>query len=270
MSDGGTVIAFARRARTVLAVQYAQMVAFRAELILWALSNSLSFILMGVWYQATSRADFGLAPIDVIRYFLIVFVIRQLTVVWVIWDFEVDVQRGRLAHHLLAPLDPFWRHLSGHVAERLARLPFSIGLIVLFFVIYPGAFFIPHSIQALWFAVLVVGAFLLRFVLQYTLALMSFWTERASALETLMFTFYMFLGGAVAPLDVFPAALREVVLYTPFPYLVWMPARALTGGIADAELWRGGLVMSVWFIGVVVVSRVIWRLGLRRFSAMGA
>ena len=266
------MIAFLRRMRGLLVVQYAQMLEFRAELVLWALSNSLSFILMGVWHEATSRGTFTIQPLEVVRYFLAVFIIRQLTVVWVMWEFEQDVLQGRLSHFLLSPVDPVWRYIAAHLAERLARLPFSVGLVVLFFVIYPQAFFVPDPVNALLALAFAVIAFILRFAMQYTLALLAFWTERASSAESLMFIVYMFLSGAVAPLDVFPPGVKDVVMWTPFPYLIWVPARLLvpTSTGEEIDVVRAALVCAVWFVGLVILNRWLWKRGLRKHSAMGA
>lgn len=265
-------MSFLHRVRTLLSVYYAYMVEYRAELLLWALANSLSFILMGVWYEATTRGSFAVQPLDVVRYFLAVFVVRQLTVVWVIWEVEQDMQKGRLSHFLLAPLDPAWRYVASHVAERLARLPFSFGLVVLFFLLYPPAFFVPDPLQALLAAVFVVVAFALRFLLQYTFALLSFWTERASSVEGLVFIVYMFLSGAIAPLDVFPPAVKDVVMLTPFPYLIWVPARLIlpSGGALEVDVVRAAFVCGAWMIGLFFLNRFVWARGLRRHSAQGA
>jgi ABC-2 type transport system permease protein len=259
-----------RRAKGLLRSQYAYMVEYRAELVLWALSMSLSFILMGIWYEASARADVGMSQGDVVRYFFCVFIVRQLTVTWVLWDFEQQIQQGQLSSQLLLPIDPVWKHLAGHVAERLARGPFVIALAVLFFALYPAAFFVPSPTQLLQFVVLAAGAFLLRFAIQYTVAMACFWLERASAIETLHMLLYMFVSGAVAPLEAFPPGLRDVVMWTPFPYLIWLPARAVMGGLEDAELYRGVLVMTGWFVFFVVLNRVLWHRGLRRYSSMGA
>lgn len=259
-----------RRARGLLRSQYAYMTEYRSELLLWALSMSLSFILMGVWYEASGRADVGLSSEDVVRYFFGVFLVRQFTAVWVIWEVEVQITKGQLSPQLLLPIDPVWKHLAGHVAERLARAPFIVGLVVLFFSLYPAAFFVPTLAQVGLFIALVTSAFLLRFALQYTLAMACFWLERASALETLHFLLYLFGSGAIAPLEAFPAALRDVVMLTPFPYMIWLPARALMGDLDPALLSRGVVVMGAWFSVFVVLNRVLWRLGLRRYSSMGA
>lgn len=271
--------AFLRQLLGLFRSSYAFMNEYRSELILWALANSLSFILMGVWFQAASRGTFtavnggvtvALAPDDFVRYFLAVFIVRQLTVVWVIWELEQQVLHGKLAPQLLQPIDPVWRHVMSHVAERFARLPFSIALVALFFAIYPSAFFVPAPLTALLFSVLCLAAFFLRFALQYTIAMGCFWTERSSSIESVNFLLYMFLGGAIAPLDVFPEGVRAVIMYTPFPYMIWFPAKVLVGGVPADEVVRAVIIMGVWFVVAVVVNRLLWRAGLRRFSSMGA
>jgi ABC-2 type transport system permease protein len=258
------------RSRGLFMASYAYMTEYRAELLLWALSMSLSFILMGVWFEASSRADVGITPENVVRYFFSVFLVRQLTVVWVVWDVEEQVRLGKLSSQLLLPIDPVWRHLMGHIAERFARLPFVVVLVALFFALYPAAFFVPSASSVGLFLLLSLGAFLLRFIIQYTVAMGCFWLERASAIETLHVLLYMFASGAIAPLEAFPVEVREVLMLTPFPYMIWLPARALMGDIDVDVLWRGALVMSAWGVFFLVINRVLWRRGLRRYSAMGA
>lgn len=128
-----------RKALTLLTVYYAYMVEYRAELILWVLSGSLPIILMGAWIKAAQGGTFGLSPVDFARYFLTVFVVRQISIVWVIWEFEKEVVEGKLSPKLLQPLDPVWHHVASHLSERVARIPFAILLIGLFFLLYPQA-----------------------------------------------------------------------------------------------------------------------------------
>ncbi|MBC1269307.1 ABC-2 family transporter protein, partial [Trichormus variabilis FSR] len=190
-----------RKAWTLLTVYYAYMVEYRAELILWVLSGSLPIILMGAWIKAAQGGSFGLSPVDFARYFLTVFIVRQISVVWVIWEFEKEVVEGKLSPKLLQPLDPVWHHVASHLSERVARIPFAILLIGLFFILYPQALWFPTVSQLLLFTVAVSLAFVLRFVIQYTFAMFAFWTERANAIENFWFLFYLFLSGLIAPLD---------------------------------------------------------------------
>jgi ABC-2 type transport system permease protein len=257
-----------RIAWTLLCVYYAYMVEYRAELILWVLSGSLPIILMGVWTQAAQGGNFGLTSIDFARYFLAVFLVRQLTVVWVIWDFEKEVLEGKLSNRLLQPLDPGWHHVASHLGERAARIPFTLLLIGLFFILYPQAVWIP-TFQAIFLFLLAgVLAFALRFIIQYTFALFTFWTERASAIENFWFLFYLFLSGMIAPLDVFPEPIKTIVLFTPFPYLINFPAGILVG--LPVDLTRGFLATVGWIVLFLFLNRWLWRLGLKHYSGMGA
>lgn len=255
-------------ARSFLSVYYAYMVEYRAELLFWVLSGSLPLILMGVWTEAAAHSSFGFSSLEFTRYFVAVFLVRQFSVVWVIWDFEREVVEGRLSPKLLQPLDPVWHHFAGHVGERFARLPF-IGLIVgIFFTAYPAAFWLPPVQNIVLAIVVVFMAFVLRFLMQYTFALCAFWTERAVAIENFWLLFYLFLSGMIAPLELFPPALRQIVLWLPFPYLIHFPASLLMGN--SVNILRGLSMMVLWTSIFLVINRWLWRRGLRHYSGMGA
>lgn len=234
----------------------------------WVLSGSFPLIFMGIWSEAAQDERFSLDPITFIRYFLVVFLVRQLTVVWVVWEFEREVNEGKLSPFLLQPIDPAWRHFFSHVSERFARLPFILILVVLFFLLYPQAAWTP-SLPALGLGLIAISlAFCLRFIIQYTFAMLAFWTERANALEQLWYLIYIFLSGMVAPLEVFPEAVRTVVLWTPFPYLIYFPANIIIGQPTD---WVQGLLTIVgWSLLFFALNRWLWRRGLRQYSGMGA
>lgn len=255
-------------AKTLTVVYYAYMVEYRAELLFWVLSGSLPLILMGVWIQAAETGQFALAPLEFIRYFLAVFLVRQLTVVWVIWEFERQVVEGTLSPKLLQPLDPGWHHFISHAAERFARLPFIVLLLVGCFALYPDAAWMPTAYGLFWGAIAVTLSFILRFIMQYTFAMFAFWMERATSIEQFWFLMYLFLSGIVAPLEVFPPLLREIVLWTPFPYLINIPASILVG--LPVNLGQAMGVTIGWIVIFFVLNRWLWRRGLKQYSGMGA
>ncbi len=254
--------------KSLLLTYYAYMLEYRSELLLWALSGSLPFILMGVWTQAAQGGNFGLSAVDFARYFLAIYLIRQITVVWVIWEFEREIVDGKLSFRLLQPLDPVWHHVLSHIGERFARFPFIIGSIVLFFCLYPEAFWIPNLSTIVQFSIASVAAFALQFLIQYTLAMFAFWTEKASAIQEVWFLVHLFLSGAIAPLEIFPPAVRTLSLWTPFPYVLNFPASILTG--LKVDFWQGLGIMGLWFILFLILNRLLWRRGLQQYSGMGA
>ncbi len=257
-----------RLASVLFTTYYAYMVEYRAELLFWVLSGSLPIILMGVWVQAAESGEFGRSSLEFVRYFIAVFFVRQFSIVWVIWEFERQVVEGTLSPKLLQPMDPGWHHFTSHLAERFARMPFVIIILVLFFLIYPEALWVPTLSDFLLALVVLQLAFTLRFIMQYTFSMLAFWTERANAVESFWFLPYLFLSGIVAPLDVFPESILNVAQWLPFPYLIYFPATLLLG---TAEgLLRGLGIMVAWIALFFIVNRILWWKGLRQYSGMGA
>ncbi|MEB3321711.1 MAG: ABC-2 family transporter protein [Synechococcaceae cyanobacterium] len=256
-----------RLARVLLTTQYAYMLEYRAEIALWALSGVLPLIMLGLW-QGSGRGLSGLSPTQLTRYFLAAFVVRQFTIVWVIHSFEEDHIEGRLSPYLLQPLPPVWRYVSAHLAEQATRLPFVVALAGAFLLVQPQAFALPSPTALLLGVIATHLAFALRFLLQFALTMLCFWSERAAALERLLFIPYLYLSGLVAPLEAYPEGVKAVARWTPFPYVLHMPAQLLAGGPVNAT--AGFAVMAAWAALLLPLTLLLWRAGLRRYGAMGA
>jgi ABC-2 type transport system permease protein len=260
-----------RLARVLLSSQYASMLEYRVEIALWALSGVLPFVMLGLWSELAASdpgSAGGLDPAQLGRYFLAVFVVRQFTIAWVVYSFEEDALAGRLAPQLLQPLPPLWRHVAAHLAEQITRLPFVLVIIAVFFALQPGSFWLPGPGRAAA-GVLAIGlAFAINFLLQSCIACLCFWSERASAIERLLFIPYVFLSGLVAPLQSFPPEVRRLAEWTPFPWMLHFPAALLSG--EPLAVGRGLLTMLAWIGLLTPVCLLLWRAGVRRYSAMGA
>jgi ABC-2 type transport system permease protein len=100
------------------------------------------------------------------------------------------------------------------------------------------------------------------------LAMFAFWTEKASAIQEVWFLVYLFLSGAIAPLELFPPVVRSIALWTPFPYILNFPASILTGLQVDFSRSLG--VTLLWLGLFFILNRWLWRKGLRQYSGMGA
>ncbi|XTZ12650.1 MAG: ABC-2 family transporter protein, partial [cyanobacterium endosymbiont of Rhopalodia inflata] len=116
--------------------------------------------------------------------------------------------------------------------------------------------------------VVIVAAFFLNFLIQYTFALFAFWTERVSAIQQFWNLAYVFLSGMTAPLDVFPDGVREIVMWTPIPYTAYFPAALLM--TLPVNIIHGLLIMMGWCIIFFVINRWLWRRGIKQYSGMGA
>ena len=257
-----------RIARALFSSQYALMLEYRAEIVLWALSGLLPLLMFSLWSNAPAGAASGLSPQAFARYFLAAFVVRQFTIVWVVYAFEEDNLLGRLSPYLLQPLPLVWRYVAAHLADQATRLPIVIIMVALFFLFVPSAIWIPSFGQFLIALLALQLGFWLNFLLHYAITLLCFWSERARALEKLVYMPYLFLSGLLAPLDLYPAWLRTFALHTPFAAMLYLPAQLLSGGPVD--LIAGLLNAASWLFLLVPLNLWLWRAGVRRYAAMGA
>ncbi|MFN3166764.1 MAG: ABC transporter permease [Phycisphaeraceae bacterium] len=271
-----------RTIQSLFSAYYALMSTYRAEIFLWALATSLPLIMMGVWVQAGASGAFaGFTSVDAARYFIGVFIFRQLTICWVIYEFEYNVVSGRLSALLLQPLNPIWRYILMHGGEQACRLPFSVIFIGLSLFIFPDALW-GSGEQGVWLPswwriglAIACGylAFLLRFFIAYTISMLAFWVERVSALEGINYLPYLFLSGLVVPIQTLPAGLQDAILWTPYPYVLWFPAMLVAAppeAMPPDMIARGIATIAAWLIVFSLLQRVLWNRGLKHYSAMGA
>lgn len=263
--------ALLRRNMVLLSVYHTLMLTYRAELYLWVLATVMPFIMMGLWSQVSAGGGFSMDPHGYKRYFLATFIVRQFTIVWMIWDFEWQVVQGRLSAQLLRPMHPLWYHVLAHLGEQLARAPFAFLIVGGFIALNPDVLTpLPDWRWVLTGIVMIYAAFALRFALHFCFATMCFWFERASSIEQLSFVPYLFLSGIMVPLADLPPTMRAVVRYTPFPYMIDFPARMLTGTMTLPDFLHGLMVIALWFIGLCLLGSALWRQGLRHYSGHGA
>jgi ABC-2 type transport system permease protein len=109
----------------------------------------------------------------------------------------------------------------------------------------------------------------LQFSLTLCLSLTSFWFLDISSLIFLVYSLEFLAGGHVFPLDLLPAPLFTAARLLPFAYEYWFPAAALCGTLSHRE-WQIGIGMQfAWAIFFLFLAHLLWKAGLRKYTAAG-
>ena len=261
------------KARVLLANGFSIMTAYRAQIFIWMLSGTLSLVMMLVWIGQAAQAPGGriggYSGPDFASYFLSVWLAGQMIVVWVAWELDFEIRQGGLSARLLRPLDPLWLHLAEHFAERLVRIPLML-LMLAAFAWLTHARFSTRPLDYLLFTALVLLGFMFRFLWEYCTGLLAFWTDSSTSFSDLNWLLYSALGGLFAPLSFYPQAVQDVARFTPFPYMLGLPAEVLSGRSNMQAAGQGLLILLVWTTGFGVLRLWMWRVGLRKYGAVGA
>jgi ABC-2 type transport system permease protein len=130
--------------------------------------------------------------------------------------------------------------------------------------------FVPRD-PAAWilFVASALMASLIFFFLEFAVSTLAFWTSESGGPLFCFELFLQFAAGAFFPLDVLPEHLRRLLSATPFPYMVYFPARVLLQKIPPAEAVRLLGAEAAWLAAAAVVAVVAWRRGLRSYAAEG-
>lgn len=262
------MIRIVRAFPTLLRVAVAEMVAYRAEMIIWILTSTLPLVMLALWNAAAANGPLqGFGQVEFARYFAVTLLVRQLTGVWVLWEMNHLIRTGGLSPQLLRPMNPLWWQF----AETLAAIPWRLlvlgpvlGAVALW---RPEIVFAPSLVQSLGFAISLAFALLVAWFVQCLFGALAFWFDQSLGLFQVYFFVWALLGGYVVPLPLLPEAVADVAMYLPFHASLGAPVEVLLG---VAPVGPTLLVQGAWVLALGVASSLVWRAGIKRYGAVGA
>jgi ABC-2 type transport system permease protein len=255
--------------RAEIALQFA----YRGALAIWLLGLLIEPIVYLVVWTTVARSrggevgGFGVA--DFAAYFTVLMVVNQLTFTWHFHEFEWRIRNGFFSPMLLRPVHPIHNDLAENVTFKLLTFTLTAPA-ALFLIVSFGARLEPAPWQVAAFALALALAFLLRFVFEWTIGIAAFWITRMAALTQAYWVLVLFLSGQVAPLELFPAPVQAVANVLPFRWMVAFPVELALGRLTPDAALAGFVAQALWIGASLVALRFAWRIGVRRYSAVGA
>ncbi len=263
----------------LLRIGFSEAVAYRAELFVWMLTTTMPLVSMALWSAVAQGQRIGpeqFSSADFVAYFLLALIVRMLTGSWVLWQMNQEIRDGTLSQRLLRPVHP----LLAYSAENLAALPLRGALVLPVALVVLGVrggsqitgdpFLIVCSFLAL------PGAWAISFLSMTLVGALAFFIDSSLALFQVWMGSYMILSGYMLPLALLPHWLRRASEVLPFRYMLDFPVKLMMGlpgpGAATAHVAAvQGLAMEYGYVVVLLLlTGVLWRVGLRHFEAYGA
>jgi ABC-2 type transport system permease protein len=181
-----------------------------------------------------------------------------------------DIRDGTLKKFLTQPIDMlgylFWHRLAHKLVYYVvATAPFALVFWLCrgYFRGWPDGWSIAACCASL------VCSFLIGFLLECVIGLIAFWFLEVNSLLFIYMMFNYFLSGHMLPLDFLPGWLQFAVDCLPFKYLAYFPAVVMLGRCDHATLLRELLIQFGWIVVLLVLSRVAFARGVRRYAAYG-
>jgi ABC-2 type transport system permease protein len=259
------------RVRFVIA--FATQVQYRVSSAIWLLATALRpLISIAVWsavVQAQGGNVGGYNTSVLAGYFMIAMLVDYVTHTWVYEQFEWRVREGYFSPLLLRPIHPIHDDVAQNITYKILMLIVVIPVTILLLIVFHPLLRLS-LLAGLAFGLALLQAFVLRFLVEWALGLLTFWTTRMNVLSQLYFVVLLFLSGQLVPFTLFPAPIQLVAKLLPFYWMVAFPVALCIQDLGQNEILSGLMLQSLWLLLSLLLLIVLWRRGIRRYSAVGA
>lgn len=255
-------------------VNWAEQWQYRANLLMYLLYWLVSpIIYLAVWTSiANSKGDVGgLTANDFVTYYMTLLIVDQITSNIVIHTFAYKIQDGTLSGELIRPIHPMLTNaLVNNIAfKMLVIMGFIPVWIVLFFLYRPDFSGVALSGVLLAIPAMIIG-FLVGFLLSASITALAFWTTRVYSIHEFYYALILLFSGQFVPLTLMPRLIQDIAQYLPFQLLIYFPIQLILGNLSQAQIIQGFASGAIWLIVAITSFNLIWRSGVKRFSAVGA
>jgi ABC-2 type transport system permease protein len=269
---------------TILRICLEERLVYRGDFALGTLMRFLPVVTqIFLWtavfsaIEAQSSAASGAAEIagysldDFIAYLLLTMVARAFSSMpGLASGIARQIRDGEIKKFMIQPVDMIGFLLLARTAHKLVYYGVAAGPFALVFFLCRGYFpgWPPADVLAMFMLSLVL-AFLLGYFLEATIGMIGFWFLEVSSLLFVYMLFTFFLSGQMFPLDMLPPPFDTLVMWIPLQYLAYFPAAVFLGKIEGPELIAGLWIQLFWIVAMIVICRVTFMLGQRRYSGYG-
>jgi ABC-2 type transport system permease protein len=259
--------------RALLLAQFQLAAQYRLSMFLYVFFSVIRpAIFLAAWVAVASARGGSVGAYDVsdfAAYYIALTLVLHFTLAWNDHEFEFEIRYGRLSPKLLRPLHPLHYAVAENVTWKLfTAVALAPALIVIAITLDARFRTEPWHLVAFVPSLLVAAA--LGFFINWAVASVAFWTTRVRAVTTVMNRASFIFAGQIAPLSLMPGPLQYVAYALPFGYVLGVPAEILRGGVGPAEAVTLMAGQVIWLVIAYLVMRLMWRAGLRQYSAVGA
>ncbi|MBI4035481.1 ABC-2 family transporter protein [Candidatus Daviesbacteria bacterium] len=258
---------------SVFRIAWQQNLIYRLNFVLWRFRSVMQLLLVYfIWWSVfqSQKQIFGYTASSILTYILIAALIRAIVLSTRVTDLIDSINSGSVVNFLIKPLGFVKYYLARDIADKLFNILFYIGEVsVLVFLLKP-AVIIQTNIQVLaYFIFAIAGGLVIYFCINFLISLTAFWMENSWGPLFLIGVLLETLGGGLFPLDILPREIFNILMITPFPYLIYFPSKIYLGGMRNAEILYGFSIISAWIITLIILTKLMISSGFRHFSAEG-
>jgi ABC-2 type transport system permease protein len=261
-----------RKYLSVAALQIQQALSYRGATLLDVASSLVNVAALYYLWRAVFSAQARVGPFDWVQmqtYVLLSAIVSGCLEATAMVSMVTAVRSGQIITDLLRPISFMGMHLAQALGRGLVEGAIRTGgTLVIGVLLVPWS--PPSSVMAgALFAISMLLAFGIMFVINFLTAMFCFWITDAKGLLWAQAAIVRVFSGALVPLALFPAWLRGIAELLPFQAVNYTPVAIYLGMLHGAAVWDALAVQAVWLVGLALLVQVLWPRGIRALVVQG-
>lgn len=260
----------ARKTAAIVQIYLSDCFAYPASTFIWVIADvQTAALLPAVWLAAGAQTVAGMDHKQLITYYLLSMTFSQFLTCYMMWDIAWDIREGVVTSFLVRPFSYFVTSAARNVAWRVTKtaLFVPLGAVVYFCYLGFGSAAQLHPTPAFWASVLL--AHTLSFAAAYAVSLTAFWTVEFFSILRIYLTIDAFMSGRLFPLAAFPPAISRAADYLPFRYTNAFQVETIMGQHTQGEIWSGIAIQIAWLLAFILLGKILFERGVRRYAGVG-
>lgn len=247
---------------------------FRLGTFVLAVGNILYLIVVyylwkAIYASSGSETVNGMSFSDTLIYLVLATALFNFMEMYTVWEMGRAIQSGKIVLELLKPMKYrnylFWSYSGQFVTNFFFTF---LPTFIIVAAVTHGA--VHFGVNLLFFVISVIIAISLNYSIDFLVGTICVYTESIWGINIMKQVIVLLLSGATIPLAFFPETLRKIVNCLPFQSIYNAPLSILLN--ARPEPGETAKILGTqlaWCIIMMIVSKLFWKVSLRRITVNG-
>lgn len=257
---------------TLFVISWHKALVYRGDIAAYLIFSVVApTVALAIWYTVATGGGLGSSPQHIITYYIFIIFVELVTRAWRGIFLVEQIRTGQIVQYILRPPAILLEFITSNLTTKVVQLVAPIMLLGGALIFFPHLF-APEIYQREHVALFIMSlllAFILWFSLDLSLGMLAFWLEEANEIHGYRFLLSQVASGVLIPFSAMPEGMHTILSFLPFRYAVSAPVEIILGQVEGSAAWELIGIQAAWAVGFILIMRMLYFYGLRRYAIPG-
>ena len=256
----------------VFSIGLKNTLAYKTDFILSLFSSFFEaglmiFIWTAIYHFTDVGSILGITLPSMYAYFFLVSAFMFIINMDLPLNMQSDIQGGAVAvaytRPLRYPMQVFFKTVPSDI---LSFFILTIPLLII-------AILLSHASLSVLVSLLVVAELAIGYALisliGFMIGMLAIKMVNITGIVNSLWSLILLIGGGVVPLTLFPHVITGVLMLTPLPIMLYLPAATFLGMVSSSAAIGYIWINLAWLLGLAAVTALAWRSTRRKITSAG-